>query len=87
MPEIMGLMHPKYSTPVSGIWVMTGFAAVIGALGVYNSVWQTGFGPGEQPRNLYPVRPDLRLDGSRVRPSDGENAARAYGDPGRRPVF
>lgn len=44
MPEIMGLMHPEHATPTNGIWVLTAFAAIIGAAGVYNSVWQTGFG-------------------------------------------
>lgn len=42
MPEIMGLLHPKHASPSNGIWILTIVSALIGAAGVYNTVWQTG---------------------------------------------
>ncbi len=44
MPEIMGLMHGKFATPVAGTWVLTILSAIIGAIGVYSTVVQTGIG-------------------------------------------
>lgn len=44
MPEIMGLMHGRFATPVAGVWILTGLSALIGAIGVYSVVVQTGIG-------------------------------------------
>jgi len=44
MPEILGLMHGKYATPVAATWILTGLSAVIGSIGVYSVVTQTGIG-------------------------------------------
>lgn len=44
MPEVMGLMHGRFATPVAGVWILTGVSAIIGAIGVFNTVIQTGVG-------------------------------------------
>ncbi|HJZ47320.1 MAG TPA: APC family permease [Roseiflexaceae bacterium] len=44
MPEIIGLMHGKYATPSAATWILIGFSAIIGAIGVYSVVTQTGLG-------------------------------------------
>jgi APA family basic amino acid/polyamine antiporter len=44
MPEIMGLMHGRFATPVAGVWILTAVSAIIGAIGVYSTVVQTGIG-------------------------------------------
>ncbi len=44
MPEIMGLMHGRFATPVAGVWLLTTVSAIIGAIGVYSTVVQTGIG-------------------------------------------
>jgi amino acid transporter len=44
MPEIMGLLHAKHASPSTGIWICTIVSAIIGAIGVHNSVVQTGLG-------------------------------------------
>lgn len=44
MPEIMGLMHGRFATPVAGVWILTGVSAIIGAVGVLSTVAQTGIG-------------------------------------------
>jgi len=44
MPELMGMMHGRFATPVTGVWVLTGVSALIGAIGVYSTVVQTGIG-------------------------------------------
>jgi amino acid transporter len=44
MPQLMGLMHGKFATPHSAVWIMTTVSAIIGAIGTYNTVAQTGIG-------------------------------------------
>lgn len=44
MPEVMSLMHGRFATPVAGVWILTGVSAIIGAVGVFNTVIQTGVG-------------------------------------------
>ncbi len=44
MPEIMGLMHGRFATPVAGTWILVAVSAVIGAIGVISVVAQTGIG-------------------------------------------
>ncbi len=44
MPEIMGLMHGTFATPVAGVWILTLVSAIIGAIGVISTVVQTGIG-------------------------------------------
>ena len=44
MPELMGVMHGRFATPVRGVWVLTIFSAIVGAIGVFNTVIQTGVG-------------------------------------------
>lgn len=44
MPQLMGLMHGKFATPHSSVWLLTAVSAIIGAVGVKNSVYQTGIG-------------------------------------------
>jgi amino acid transporter len=44
MPEIMGVLHSKHASPTNGIWILTIVSAIIGAVGVYNTVVQTGLG-------------------------------------------
>jgi amino acid transporter len=34
MPEVMGLLHGKYATPHMGVWIMAGFCAIVGSIGV-----------------------------------------------------
>ncbi len=43
MPELMGLMHGKFATPHTAVWILTIVSAIIGAIGTYNTaVAQTG---------------------------------------------
>jgi APA family basic amino acid/polyamine antiporter len=44
MPQLMGLMHGKFATPHSAVWMLTIVSAIIGAVGVFNTVAQTGIG-------------------------------------------
>jgi APA family basic amino acid/polyamine antiporter len=44
MPELMSLMHGKFATPHTGVWILTIVSAIIGAIGVYSTVVQTGIG-------------------------------------------
>lgn len=44
MPELMSLMHGKFATPHSATWVLTAVSAIIGAIGAYSTVVQTGIG-------------------------------------------
>jgi amino acid transporter len=44
MPEILGLLHGKYATPVTATWVLVAVSALIGAIGVFSVVTQTGLG-------------------------------------------
>ncbi len=36
MPSILNLLHGKYATPHSGIWILTAISALIGIYGVHN---------------------------------------------------
>jgi amino acid transporter len=42
MPEILGLMHGKFGSPIAGVWILTGLSTLIGFIGVYNIVGLTG---------------------------------------------
>ena len=43
MPEILGVLHGRFATPHRIIWVLVGFSAVIGWIGVWsNPVGLTG---------------------------------------------
>lgn len=44
MPQLMGLMHGKFATPHTAVWMLTTVSAIIGAIGVKNAVYQTGIG-------------------------------------------
>jgi amino acid transporter len=44
MPEILGLLDRKYATPVTATWVLVAVSALIGAIGVFSVVTQTGLG-------------------------------------------
>jgi amino acid transporter len=44
MPEIIGLMHGKFATPAAATWILVGLSALIGAIGVFSVVTQTGLG-------------------------------------------
>jgi|APCry1669188970_1035186.scaffolds.fasta_scaffold03684_5 basic amino acid/polyamine antiporter, APA family len=44
MPEILSLLHGKYATPVSATWILVAVSALIGAIGVFSVVTQTGMG-------------------------------------------
>ena len=44
MPQLMGLMHGKFATPHTSVWLLATVSAIIGAIGVKNSVYQTGIG-------------------------------------------
>jgi amino acid transporter len=44
MPQLMGLMHGKFATPHTSVWLLATISAIIGAIGVKNSVYQTGIG-------------------------------------------
>jgi APA family basic amino acid/polyamine antiporter len=44
MPELMGLMHGKFATPHTAVWILTIVSAIIGGIGVWNTVVQTGIG-------------------------------------------
>lgn len=44
MPELLGIMHGRFATPVAGVWILTAVSALIGAIGVYSVVVQTGIG-------------------------------------------
>lgn len=44
MPEILGLMHGRFATPSAATWMLVGISALIGAVGVYSIVTQTGLG-------------------------------------------
>ncbi|GAC1386326.1 MAG: APC family permease [Herpetosiphon sp.] len=44
MPEVLGLMHGRFATPVAAVWILTAVSAVIGAIGVFSTVIQTGIG-------------------------------------------
>jgi basic amino acid/polyamine antiporter, APA family len=38
MPEIMGLLHDKYTTPYAGLWIMVGVSGLIATIGVLGGV-------------------------------------------------
>jgi amino acid transporter len=38
MPEIMGLLHEKYTTPYVGLWIMVGVSGLIATIGVLGGV-------------------------------------------------
>jgi amino acid transporter len=42
MPEVLGLVHGRFATPSAATWVLVAVSAVIGSLGVYSVVTQTG---------------------------------------------
>jgi amino acid transporter len=43
MPELMGLMHGKFATPHTAVWILTIVSGIIGAIGTYNTaIAQTG---------------------------------------------
>jgi amino acid transporter len=43
MPALMGLMHGKFATPHSAVWILTIVSAIIGGFGVWNTaIAQTG---------------------------------------------
>jgi amino acid transporter len=44
MPELMNLLHGKYATPHTSVWILTIVSAIIGAIGVKSTVIQTGIG-------------------------------------------
>ena len=44
MPQLMGLMHGKFATPHTSVWLLTTVSAIIGAIGVYSTVSQIGIG-------------------------------------------
>ena len=44
MPQLMGLMHGKFATPHTAVWLLATVSAIIGAIGVKDSVYQTGIG-------------------------------------------
>ncbi len=44
MPEILGLLGRKYATPITATWVLVAVSALIGVIGVFSVVTQTGLG-------------------------------------------
>ena len=44
MPQLMGLMHGRFATPHTSVWILAAVSAIIGAIGVKNAVYQTGIG-------------------------------------------
>jgi APA family basic amino acid/polyamine antiporter len=42
MPEVLGALHGKYATPHTGVWILVGVSAVIGAIGLVNVTALTG---------------------------------------------
>src|SRR5262249_57500069 len=55
MPEVMGLLHGKYATPHTALWIMVVVSAILGAIGVAGGfVAPSRDTPAAHPRPFFP---------------------------------
>ncbi len=83
MPEILGLLGRKYATPITATWVLVAVSALIGVIGVFSVVTQTGLGIASNLGTFILICPDLHLDDHCLLEPTRAQHLPAYDHPGR----